>query len=67
MKKIESETKYKIPLTLEQFELLGELRSAQAKIKMLEEGRENLTRLIQELMREIKQKDKRWTTSNAKH
>jgi len=65
MLKIQPEIKYKTPLTLdEQFELLGELMSAQAKIKRLEEGRERFTKLIQELMREIKQKDKRW--KNAK-
>lgn len=65
MQRIEPEIKYKTSLTLdEQFELFGELFSAKTKIKRLEECREELTKLIQELMKEIKQKDKRW--KNAK-
>ncbi len=46
-------SKYKTPLTIdEQYELKGELLSALLRIRRLENGREELTRLIQELMRE---------------
>lgn len=48
---------YKTPLTLdEQYELLGELWSARVRIKRLEAGRVEMTRLIQELLEETKKK-----------
>ena len=81
--KLDIQSKYKIPLEVwDQYELLGELRSAHARIRMLEDGngygvvlarleeviqmkealvhirllercREELTRMVQELMKEL--------------
>ena len=63
----EYEIKYKTPLTLdEQIELRGELLSALAKITRLEQGIKDLNDLVQSLMKEIEQKDRRWKKSNAK-
>jgi len=52
-----ADVQYKTPLTLdEQYELLGELWSARVRIKRLEAGRVELTKLIQELLKETKKK-----------
>jgi len=52
-----ADVQYKTPLTLdEQYELLGELWSARVRIQRLEAGRVELTRLIQELLKETKKK-----------
>jgi hypothetical protein len=46
--------KYKTPFTLvEQLELRGMLLSALIRIRRLEEGREELTRMVQELIKEV--------------
>jgi len=52
-----ADVQYKTPLTLdEQYELLGELWSARVRIQRLEAGRVELTKLIQELLKETKKK-----------
>jgi uncharacterized protein (UPF0335 family) len=56
MGKPDDKQPYKLPLTHdEQIELLGELMSARARIKRLEECVQTLTEVVQDVMMELKE------------